>query len=446
MNKTETQHEEIRIIIIGASRSGKSTAANVLLGKNIFQVSADTRQRSHMTCQFGMTKTEHGYVKVLDTPDLQAPKLREESKVREEIQKWKTMCPDAHLILLAIRCDSHDLDADVMRFNKFRRLWGDNLRRRLVVLFTFGDKLQKDIDELLARSHPTLQDIMDCAGHRYVIFDSSLGASKQDGRVHQVFNFVSELRHGFNVLIIGKSKSGKSNLGNYLLNTTAFSVSRGPTSSTTHTVTRSAEIDGVAITVTDTPDLRNLGIVKTSTEEEIKKWYAFHPDIILLAIRCDVCYSAEEHQMYQQIKKVLGEKYFTSILIVAFTFGDRLGKNIDEELKTVCSELKDVLKEAGHRYIVFSNEDPVQDRKKQFMRLRAFAFNEGAPFECNESRSESTIPIKPTVQGASETLHGDMLQVCQGSKTMCDYDDRFMNNLSNTSLPVLDVLFHTINS
>lgn len=122
-----------------------------------------------------------------------APKLREESKAREEIQKWKTTCPDAHLILLAIRCDSHDLDADVMRFNKFRRLWGDNLRRRLVVLFTFGDKLQKDIDELLDRSHPTLQDILDCTGHRYVIFDSSLGASKQDGRVHQVFNFVNEL-------------------------------------------------------------------------------------------------------------------------------------------------------------------------------------------------------------------------------------------------------------
>lgn len=129
--------------------------------------------------------------------------------------------------------------------------------------------------------------------------------------------------------------------------------------------------------VTDTPDVRNLDIVKTSAEEEIKQWYAFHPDIILLAIRCDVCYSAEEHQIYQQIKKVLGEKYLTSLLIVAFTFGDRLGVNIDEELKTVCSELKDVLKEAGHRYIVFSNEDPVQDRKTQFMRLRAFAFNEG---------------------------------------------------------------------
>ncbi|XP_025111456.1 uncharacterized protein LOC112574533 [Pomacea canaliculata] len=333
------------------------------------------------------------------------------------------MCPDPHLILLAIRCDSHDLDADVMRFNKFRRLWGDNLRRRLVVLFTFGDKLQKDIDELLARSHPTLQDILDCAGHRYVIFDSSLGASKQDGRVHQVFNFVNELRHGFNVMIIGKSKSGKSSLGNYLLNTAAFSVSRGPTPSTIHTVTRSAEIDGVAITVTDTPDVRNLGIVKKSAEEEIKKWYAFHPDIILLAIRCDVCYSSEEHQIYQQIKKVLGEKYLTSLLIVAFTFGDRLGINIDEELKAVCSELKDVLKEAGHRYIVFSNEDPVQDRKKQFMRLRAFAFNEGAPFECNERHSESTISIKPTVQGASETHHGEMLQPLKTVKVLtCETD------------------------
>ncbi|PVD24016.1 hypothetical protein C0Q70_17293 [Pomacea canaliculata] len=337
MNKTETQNEEIRIIIIGASRSGKSTAANVLLGK----VSADTRQRSHMTCQFGMTKTEHGYVKVLDTPDILAPKLREESKATEEIQKWKTMCPDPHLILLAIRCDSHDLDADVMRFNKFRRLWGDNLRRRLVVLFTFGDKLQKDIDELLARSHPTLQDILDGTGHRYVIFDSSLGASKQDGRVHQVFNFVNEFRHGFKVMIIGKSKSGKSSLGNYLLNTSAFSVSPGPTSATTYTVTRSAEIDGVAITVTDTPDVRNLGIVKTSAEEEIKQ----------------------------------------------------------------------------------CNEDPVQDRKTQFMRLRAFAFNEGAPFECNERHSESRTAIKPTVQGASEKHHGDKFQPLKTVKVFtCETD------------------------
>ncbi|XP_025111454.1 uncharacterized protein LOC112574531 isoform X2 [Pomacea canaliculata] len=224
-------------------------------------------------------------------------------------------------------------------------------------------------------------------------------------------------------MIIGKSKSGKSSLGNYLLNTSAFSVSPGPTSATTYTVTRSAEIDGVAITVTDTPDVRNLGIVKTSAEEEIKQWYAFHPDIILMAIRWDVCYSSEEHQMYQQIKKALGEKYFTSILIVAFTFGDRLGKNIDEELKTVCSEVKDVLKEAGHRYIVFSNEDPVQDRKTQFMRLRAFAFNEGAPFECNERHSESRTAIKPTVQGASEKHHGDKFQPLKTVKVFtCETD------------------------
>nr|KAG5700189.1 hypothetical protein BaRGS_011032 [Batillaria attramentaria] len=42
-------------------------------------------------------------------------------------------------------------------------------------------------------------------------------------------------------------------------------------------------------------------------------------------------------------------------LIVVFTFGDRQDRNIEEELRTVCKELKNVLNDASWRYVVFDN-------------------------------------------------------------------------------------------
>lgn len=107
--------------------------------------------------------------------------------------------------------------------------------------------------------------------------------------------------------------------------------------------------------VTDTPDVSNLGIDEKAAEEEIKRWRFFHPDAVLLAVRCDLRYTPEEYQIYQQIKTALGEQYLRSRLTVAFTYGDRQDRNIDEELKTVCTDLKDVLRDAEDRYIVFSN-------------------------------------------------------------------------------------------
>ena len=92
-------------------------------------------------------------------------------------------------------------------------------------------------------------------------------------------------------------------------------------------------------------------------QEEVTKWRSMatsKPSLVLLAVRCDVRYTAEEYALYRQMLRLWGDNSLRQRLVVAFTFGDRQDRDIKEELRTVCPELKSVLRDAGQRYVVFN--------------------------------------------------------------------------------------------
>ena len=109
--------------------------------------------------------------------------------------------------------------------------------------------------------------------------------------------------------------------------------------------------------VVDTPDLANNSMSEIQMQEEITKWRSMatsKPTLVLLAVRCDVRYTAEEYDIYRQILRLWGSDSLRQRLVVAFTFGDRQDRDIQDELKTVCPELKSVLRDAKNRYVVFN--------------------------------------------------------------------------------------------
>lgn len=109
--------------------------------------------------------------------------------------------------------------------------------------------------------------------------------------------------------------------------------------------------------VIDTPDPVNSNLTPEQLNTEIKKWKRLTspgPSAILLTVRCDVRYTAEEYDIYKKIKAAWADDSFKHVLVVAFTFGDRQDTDLDEELKTVCPELKNVLKDSGGRYALFN--------------------------------------------------------------------------------------------
>ncbi|PVD23982.1 hypothetical protein C0Q70_17258 [Pomacea canaliculata] len=306
--------------------------------------------------------------KVIETPDVSNLTL-EGKAADDEIKKWSDFDPD--LILLAIRC-----------------------------------KQKTCAENLLWESTPELSQV----DFHHIHKDNTSQAS-----IRQLSLFPDEPRHNINVLIVGKTGNGKSTVGNSLLNYSAFCVTRGFASATTRPKTQSARRYGVNITVTDTSDLSNMSVDDKDVDREIHSWRTFQPDVILLTIRCDVRYRPKEFQIYKQIKKGLRDDYLCPRLTVAFTFGERLDRDIKEELKDACIELHEVLKDADNRYLVFRKDDAEEKKRKHIMHLMTFVptlENEGeikkilllGPPKSGKSSGGDAIVGRPVFQAGTETV------------------------------------------
>lgn len=162
------------------------------------------------------------------------------------------------------------------------------------------------------------------------------------------------------VLVLGKTGNGKSSVCNALLGREEFTVGRGMASTTLKTQHATTDRNGRVVTVVDTPDLTYTEEMANSQQgqEEVSRWKSLttpFPSAILIAVRCDVRYTPEEYDIYRRVQIYWGDNAtFCSRLIVVFTFLDCQDRPIAEELRTVCPELKKVLKEADNRYVVFN--------------------------------------------------------------------------------------------
>ncbi|KAK7471887.1 hypothetical protein BaRGS_00035471, partial [Batillaria attramentaria] len=165
----------------------------------------------------------------------------------------------------------------------------------------------------------------------------------------------------YRFVVIGKTGNGKSDTCNTILGRREFKVGRGMTSTTLQSQYADAQRFDTRIMVLDTPDVTDNQFLQAHAKEEVARWLQLtgnNPSAFLLAVRCDFRYTPEEYSIYGRILQLIGKQFVCDRLIVAFTFGDQQDRSIEEELElpTASTELRTVLRDARHRYVIFNNK------------------------------------------------------------------------------------------
>ncbi|XP_076457938.1 GTPase IMAP family member 8-like [Babylonia areolata] len=158
----QNESEDFSAVIIGKTGHGKSSLGNLITGRQSFEVgiglSSVTTSITHVS-----VSVQGKRIKVIDTPDL------EPSRIRQQIDEWKEEAhPNPVVILLAVRCDVIYTSEDYSLYTGIKRLWGgDGDSPRVIVVFTFVDRLESDLKQCI-RGCPELRSLLKDVGKSYV--------------------------------------------------------------------------------------------------------------------------------------------------------------------------------------------------------------------------------------------------------------------------------------
>ncbi|XP_066577907.1 GTPase IMAP family member 7 [Amia ocellicauda] len=191
---------EIRILLTGVRRAGKSSSGNTILGREAFHTEEeDPYCESTKRCDARKGEVAGRHISIVDTSD-----LFDEEGEKELMIQFSARSPHAVILVISLemltdRLINSDDDEMYGCQERLQELYGEAVLKHSVILFTYGDrlggltveqyiekedeegrkrfqwltaKLQQLEEERMQKGRAYLQQLMEKCGNRYCVFNN----------------------------------------------------------------------------------------------------------------------------------------------------------------------------------------------------------------------------------------------------------------------------------